>query len=511
MNRRPTAKKGKMKYKLDRTIISLLLGTFVLSGTAAFAAPANDNFASARALTGSLPLTVQASNVGATAEFGEPNHSDVLPMADSGRKSIWFSWTATFTGNVLITTEGSGSQEAEVATTDPYVDTQVGIYTGTSVSALKVVAKKEDSDGVFKHGWTRVSFNAVYGTVYKIAVDGWRGAEGRIQLNLYNNGGVRYKLSTSRTPYTAGTVTLNPAQPLDGYTAGTSVSVSAVPNGTNKFFGWIGIGGSSANPLNVNMYAPRGVIAVFNSDRQIAFQTGTNVVSEWMFNGRTFLASSIVRNGVSAGSGWQLVGSDDLNYDGKKDLLFQHTDTRLAVWFMNGLSYGGVTSLAGGEAAGTGWRFAGSGNFNSAGSPDILLQNNTSGALTVWTMNGATRSAVAPIAKSGAGLRAFAVADFNGDGKGDILLQGTDGKVTLWYMNGTTFVSSAFVAGGAALDSSWRPVGVGDFNKDRKLDIVWQNNDGVLGIWFLNGLTLLEDTVLRGGASAGTAKARAIN
>jgi hypothetical protein len=36
-------------------------------------------------------------------------------------------------------------------------------------------------------------------------------------------------------------------------------------------------------------------------------------------------------------------------------------------------------------------------------------------------------------------------ADFNGDGKADLLWQGTDGSLTLWLMNGATCLSSAAI------------------------------------------------------------------
>jgi membrane-bound lytic murein transglycosylase B len=34
---------------------------------------------------------------------------------------------------------------------------------------------------------------------------------------------------------------------------------------------------------------------------------------------------------------------------------------------------------------------------------------------------------------------------------------------------------------------SWTPVRAADFNGDGKADILWQNTDGSLAIWLMNG------------------------
>jgi len=63
--------------------------------------PANDSFANGTLLTGER-ATVLGSNTGASKEPGEPNHA-----GDAGGRSVWWTWTAPFTGSMVITTEGS--------------------------------------------------------------------------------------------------------------------------------------------------------------------------------------------------------------------------------------------------------------------------------------------------------------------------------------------------------------------------------------------------------------------
>lgn len=125
----------------------------------------NDNFANATVISGSS-ITVTGSNVGATKEAGEPNHG-----GNSGGKSIWYSWTAPTSGAATIDTHGST------------FDTLLGVYTGTSVSALTTIASNDD-DPAGGTTTSKVKFNAVAGTVYMIAVDGYGGQSGSVTLNV---------------------------------------------------------------------------------------------------------------------------------------------------------------------------------------------------------------------------------------------------------------------------------------------------------------------------------------
>ena len=134
---------------------SLLLALLILVGAlSAGAAPTNDSFANATVITGVSGAT-SGSTVGATKESGEPNHAGNL-----GGASVWFNWVAPANGTVTFNTAGSG------------FDTLLGVYTGTSVSALSLVASDDD----LPPGTTSaVTFAAVSGTEYRIAVDGYNG------------------------------------------------------------------------------------------------------------------------------------------------------------------------------------------------------------------------------------------------------------------------------------------------------------------------------------------------
>jgi hypothetical protein len=122
----------------------LLTGAiFAAVFTAGAQTPPNDNFGNAIAITGQTN-SVTGNNVGATKEPGEPN-----PTGNPGGASVWWRWTATTNGTVIVDTIGS------------LFDTILGIYTGDSVSNLTEVASDDDSGG---NATSLVVFSGVAGS-----------------------------------------------------------------------------------------------------------------------------------------------------------------------------------------------------------------------------------------------------------------------------------------------------------------------------------------------------------
>ena len=91
--------------------------------------------------------------------------------------------------------------------------------------------------------------------------------------------------------------------------------------------------------------------------------------------------------------------------------------------------------------------------------------------------------------------------DFNGDGYADLVWRNSaTGENVIWYLKGTAFAGSDGSANysprrGIDYDSllsvsdpDWAIVGYGDFNGDKKTDLVWRNaRTGENAIWYLNG------------------------
>jgi hypothetical protein len=127
--------------------------------------PANDNFANAQVISGCTGSTT-GTNISATREGGEPSHD---PLGTIGGASVWYQWQAIVSGSVTITTAGSS------------FDTMLGVYTGNAVNSLALINNNDDVSG--SDNTSSVQFDAVAGTTYRIAVDGWGGDAGNIKLN----------------------------------------------------------------------------------------------------------------------------------------------------------------------------------------------------------------------------------------------------------------------------------------------------------------------------------------
>ena len=127
------------------------------------APPLNDAFASRIKLTGAVVRSV-TNNEGATAQASEPAHAGT-----AAAYSVWHEWTAPAAGSVTLDTAGSTGRP------------RIAIYTGTALNALTPVASDTISGA---ETFANVTFAAVAGTTYLIAVDSTAGNRGEVLLNL---------------------------------------------------------------------------------------------------------------------------------------------------------------------------------------------------------------------------------------------------------------------------------------------------------------------------------------
>ncbi|HLX70901.1 MAG TPA: Calx-beta domain-containing protein [Verrucomicrobiae bacterium] len=89
--------------------------------------PLNDNFANATFLGDQLSGSISGNNFGATTEPNEPSHAGF-----AASQTVWYSWTATVSGDVEMDTIGSS------------FDTVLAVYTGTSIPTLVQAAANDD-------------------------------------------------------------------------------------------------------------------------------------------------------------------------------------------------------------------------------------------------------------------------------------------------------------------------------------------------------------------------------
>jgi hypothetical protein len=130
--------------------------------------PANDDFADAELLNGADGSTT-GRNFNADRQSSEPNHA-----GHAGGVSVWYKWTAPSNAQIDFDTIGSD------------FDTVLAIYRGTNFDKLTAITSNDDcSDSIAE---SCVRFTPVSGTLYRIAVDGFRSDEqGNIVLNWGGN------------------------------------------------------------------------------------------------------------------------------------------------------------------------------------------------------------------------------------------------------------------------------------------------------------------------------------
>lgn len=181
----------------------------------------NDQFANAEVLSSSATGTVRGSSVGSSAEAGERPHWTGNPAA----RSVWYRWVAPSGGRVTMNTRGSD------------FDTLLAVYTGSAVNALVSVASNDDG-GNDLGVQSLVTFTATAGTTYRIAVDGYGGGFGAVQLNWSLSG----PPTISRQPVDT--------EAVEGGTAGFSVAAeSAVAMTFQWYRGTNAIVGARSNVL----------------------------------------------------------------------------------------------------------------------------------------------------------------------------------------------------------------------------------------------------------------------
>src|SRR4051812_30991804 len=141
--------------------LAAVVGIQAASPVAA-AAPANDQFAQARAIA-SLPATFTVDTSSATHQANEPQ-----PSGCSSNKTVWYHYKATASGRLDIDTTGSN------------FPTVVGVYTGSKLAFLQLVACTSAVHG----SAADTLIDAVAGTTYQIQVGGVSDATGTLKVRV---------------------------------------------------------------------------------------------------------------------------------------------------------------------------------------------------------------------------------------------------------------------------------------------------------------------------------------
>ncbi|HJT82439.1 MAG TPA: hypothetical protein VJ719_14690, partial [Chthoniobacterales bacterium] len=249
------------------------------------ARPPNDDFGSAQIVSGSSG-TANGNNVGGSKETGEPSHG-----GNSGGTSIWYKWTAPATGQVIFDTFQSG------------FDTLLAIYTGNTLGGLTLIAGNDDA----ATGGTQssVTFNAVAGVTYLIAIDGYNGASGATALHWLLTQ-QSFTISLTASPVNAGIVS-----GAGSFTAGTSQTVTATPNSGFSFNNWTENGSIVSNSASYTftLNGNRNLVANFIAN-QVIYVIATNsspANGGTTSGGGSYAAGSLVTVAAAASNGFSFV------------------------------------------------------------------------------------------------------------------------------------------------------------------------------------------------------------
>jgi hypothetical protein len=211
----------------------------------------------------------------------------------------------------------------------------------------------------------------------------------------------------------------------------------------------------------------------------ILWRNDNGTISEWLATHNGGFASSA---GALPPSDWTVAGTGDFNGDGREDVLWRDSHGTIYEWL--GQSGGGWVdnSATFKSTVDTSWHIVGIADFNGDGKSDILWRNDN-GTVSEWlaTQNGGLTPGFGGVPPSD--WTVAGTGDFNGDGRDDVLWRDSHGTIYewlgqpdgSWVDNSATFKST--------VDASWHIVGIGDMNGDGLSDILWRNDDNTISEW----------------------------
>jgi hypothetical protein len=182
-------------------------------------------------------------------------------------------------------------------------------------------------------------------------------------------------------------------------------------------------------------------------------------------------------------SSWAIQTAADFNGDGRADVLWRNASGEVYLWASHG---SGDTIAFTGQSLGTtpnDWHIQGAADFNGDGRADILWRNDSG---EVYVQDSAHTGAVALTGQSlgvvDNGWTIQGLGDFNGDGRADILWRYTSGELYVWNSAASGPVAMTGQSLGF-IDLSWSVAAVGDYDGDGRADVLWRNAGGDVYVW----------------------------
>jgi hypothetical protein len=391
---------------------------------------------------------------------------------------------------------------SSTATWNMPTTTPVGTYTLTVDMRTSAVSATPDASSTFVFGIiaapasaVRVTPNVASPHVNQTAITFTAASVGTTapQYRFNLNGAVVQDYSTTAT------WTMPLSQPAGTYTITADVrtnTLSATPDVTSAPLSYVVVNGHDFN-------------ADGNSDL-IWLNEANGQLYAWLMNGVAVQSRVPMYNGQGVDTSWKIVGIGDLNADGKPDLIWQdQINGQIYCWLMDGVNQSGASYLNNGQAVSTNWKIVGTGDLNADGRSDLIWQDQPTGQLYYWLMDGVTRLGSGYLNNGeaiGTSWKIVGTGDLNADGKTDLVWQDqASGQLYYWLMDGVNRSGSGYLNNGEAIDTSWKVVGVFDIDNDGKPDLIWQDQvNGQLYYWLMDGVNRLGSGYLFDGQPVDT-------
>ncbi|HEY0661319.1 MAG TPA: FG-GAP-like repeat-containing protein [Lysobacter sp.] len=119
-------------------------------------------------------------------------------------------------------------------------------------------------------------------------------------------------------------------------------------------------------------------------------------------------------------------------------------------------------------------------DFNGDGKSDILWRNSSTGVNAIWrSANSATQQPITAVANQA--WKVVGIGDFNNDNVSDVLWRNSGTGVNAIWRSANSATQHPI---SAVANQAWRVVGVGDFDADGRSDVLWRNSStGANAIW----------------------------
>ncbi|MEA2571377.1 MAG: hypothetical protein QOI24_3378 [Acidobacteriota bacterium] len=424
-----------------------------------------------------------------------------VPVASNGCAS--FTTTSLLPGSHSITAAYSGApyfrnstSAAVVQIIDP-VPTTTGLSASTSPShenyavtfTANVYPPPLGGNVQFKDGGNVLGTVAVIGGLARLTTAAL--TEGSYSIVAVYDGTPQFQTSSS---YPLPHLVLPRSKTKGDLNGDATADVVFQHSSSNAVAGWL-LNGSTILATNTiaTPAADWKVAAVGDLDGDgksdlVLRNSATRATAVWRMNGLTILSGLAL---PSTATDWRVAAAFDFTSDDKADLILQNPAGAVAQWEMNGATLVAGRVLANPPAD---LKVITAASFG--GSAGVVLQNSTTGSVSRWLVSGSTITSDVVVATPSADWKVKGAGDFTRDGVAELVVQNdATNAVAVWTLSASGVLDTEHVI--ATPVAGWKVVGAADYDGDGRHDILMQNvNDNRIAIWQTDGVTLLSGRVV---------------